>query len=103
MTSRTVPAQETMRSALAPACRAPSVHNSQPWRWKLAEHSVHLYLDRSRLLGVIDPTGREMVISCGAVLNHACIAFTAQGWRARVHRLPNRHNRNIWRRSSSPS
>ncbi|MBB5157568.1 Acg family FMN-binding oxidoreductase [Saccharopolyspora phatthalungensis] len=86
---RSVPSQETMRSALALACRAPSVHNSQPWRWKLAEHSVHLYLDRSRLLGVIDPTGREMVISCGAVLNHARIAFAGEGWQARVHWLPN--------------
>ncbi|WP_210435298.1 nitroreductase family protein [Saccharopolyspora sp. ASAGF58] len=89
MASRTVPSQETMRSALGLACRAPSVHNSQPWRWKLAVHSVHLYLDRSRLLEIIDPTGREMVISCGAVLNHARIAFAAEGWRARVHRLPN--------------
>ncbi|SDZ18332.1 hypothetical protein SAMN05216215_105053 [Saccharopolyspora shandongensis] len=77
MTSRTIPSQETMRSVLALACRAPSVHNSQPWRWKLAEYSVRLYLDRSRLLEVIDPTGREMVISCGAVLNHARIAFAA--------------------------
>jgi nitroreductase len=78
-----------MRSALALACRAPSVHNSQPWRWKLAEHSMHLYLDPSRLMRVIDPTGREMVISCGAALNHARIAFAAEGWQAQVHRMPN--------------
>lgn len=89
MASRTAPSQETVRSALALASRAPSVHNSQPWRWKLAERSVHLYLDRSRLLPVLDPAGREMVISCGAALNHARIAFAAEGWRARVHRLPN--------------
>ncbi|GGI92168.1 NAD(P)H nitroreductase [Saccharopolyspora subtropica] len=78
-----------MRSALALACRAPSVHNSQPWKWKLAERTVHLYLDRSRLLGVLDPCGRELVISCGAALNHARIAFAAEGWQTTVHRLPN--------------
>ncbi|MEV0702792.1 hypothetical protein AB0I53_33405 [Saccharopolyspora sp. NPDC050389] len=89
MAGRAVPSQETVRSALALACRAPSVHNSQPWRWKVAEHSVHLYLDSSRLLPVLDPTGREMVISCGAALNHARIAFAAEGWKLRVHRLPN--------------
>lgn len=89
MTGRTEPSQETMRSALALAFRAPSVHNSQPWRWKLAEHSAHLYADRSRLLPVLDPLGREMVISCGAVLHHARIAFAAEGWRSIVHRLPN--------------
>ncbi|WP_211840730.1 Acg family FMN-binding oxidoreductase [Saccharopolyspora hirsuta] len=89
MSRRTIPSQATMRTALALACRAPSVHNSQPWKWKLAEHSAHLYLDPSRLLPTIDPTGREMVISCGAALNHARIAFAAEGWLARVHRLPN--------------
>ncbi|PFG95519.1 nitroreductase family protein [Saccharopolyspora erythraea NRRL 2338] len=89
MTGRSEPSQETMRSALALACRAPSVHNSQPWRWKLAEHSVQLYADRSRLLPVLDPLGREMVISCGAGLHHARVAFAAEGWRPIVHRVPN--------------
>lgn len=89
MNGRSEPTRETMRSALELACRAPSVHNSQPWRWKLAERSVHLYQDRSRLLPALDPTGRELVMSCGVALHHARIAFTAAGWRPRVHRLPN--------------
>lgn len=89
MAGRTVPSQEAMRSALALACRAPSVHNSQPWLWKLAEHSAHLYLDSTRLLPALDPTGREMVISCGAVLHHARIAFAAEGWQTTVNQLPN--------------
>lgn len=81
--------EETVLSALEMANRAPSVHNSQPWRWMLEPHSVHLYVDRSRLLPALDPTGLEMVLSCGAALHHARIAFPALGWRARVHRLPN--------------
>lgn len=84
-----VPSQETMRAALALACRAPSVHNSQPWRWRMAEHSVHLYRDPSRSLRSVDATGRDVVISCGAALNHLRIALAAEGWRAEVHRLPN--------------
>lgn len=83
-----VPRSEEMRAALAVACRAPSVHNTQPWHWRLAEHSVHLYLDSARTLGTLDPTGREAVISCGAVLHHARIAFGAEGWPTSVHRLP---------------
>lgn len=82
-------AEETVLSALEMANRAPSVHNSQPWRWMLEPHSVHLFVDRSRLLPALDPTGREMVLSCGAALHHARIAFPALGWRTRVHRLPN--------------
>jgi hypothetical protein len=85
----TAPSFETMRSMIGMACRAPSVHNSQPWRWLLAEHSLHLYIDRSRLLPVLDPTGRELVISCGAALHHARVVFAASGWRVSVHRLPN--------------
>jgi hypothetical protein len=33
---------KTVRSALAVACRAPSVHNSQPWRWRIGDSSAHL-------------------------------------------------------------
>jgi nitroreductase len=83
------PDRRTMHAALELACRAPSVHNTQPWRWRIADHSVHLYADESRLLPATDPTGRELVISCGAALHHARVAFASVGWRTDVHRLPN--------------
>lgn len=84
-----VPDSRTVVAALELACRAPSLHNSQPWRWILGEHTVHLNGDGKRLLPATDPYGRELMISCGAALHHARIAFAAQGWRAHVHRLPN--------------
>jgi len=83
------PDRETVRAALDIARRAPSVHNTQPWRWVIADHSVHLFADRSRQLAVIDHDGRELTISCGAALHHARTAFRALGWRPTVHRLPN--------------
>jgi len=83
------PDSRTVSAALALACRAPSLHNSQPWRWRLGEHSVHLYADTGRLLAAADPSGRELVISCGTALHHARAAFTSLGWRTFVHRLPN--------------
>jgi len=49
------------------AARAPSLHNTQPWRFKLSEHAIELYADASRQLPE-DPAGREMLISCGAAL-----------------------------------
>jgi nitroreductase len=82
------PRLDTMCAALRMAGRAPSVHNSQPWLWALGDHSVHLYIDRSRMLPVLDPTGRELVISCGAALHHARIAFAAVGWPVTVRELP---------------
>jgi nitroreductase len=86
---RTYPDEVTVRAALDIACRAPSVHNTQPWRWAVADRSVHLFADRSRQLPVIDHHGRELTMSCGAALHHARTAFRALGWRAEVHLLPN--------------
>jgi len=83
------PDRETINSALEIACRAPSVLNTQPWRWAVANHSAHLFADPSRRLAVLDPQGRELTISCGAALHHARIGFRAMGWRPVVHRLPN--------------
>ncbi|MFR9730083.1 Acg family FMN-binding oxidoreductase [Saccharopolyspora sp. MS10] len=89
MAGRRAPTAEEMCEALALAGRAPSVHNSQPWRWRLHPRSAHLLLDLERTLGALDPTGREAIVSCGAVLHHACVVFRADGWTILVHRLPN--------------
>lgn len=84
------PDDATVRAALTLATRAPSIHNSQPWLWRVGPHSLHLYADRAMHLKHTDPDRRDLVISCGAALNHCVIAFAAMGWRATVHRLPNR-------------
>src|SRR5262249_37306120 len=47
--------------------RAPSVHNTQPWRFAVGPHAIDLYADTDRWLGQ-DRDGREMLISCGAAL-----------------------------------
>src|SRR5262245_5059464 len=83
------PDAETLRSALALATRAPSVHNSQPWRWRVGEHSLHLYSDPDLHLPHTDPDARDMMLSCGAALNHCVVAFAALGWQSKVHRFPN--------------
>jgi nitroreductase len=85
----TFPDRETVRAAMALATRAPSVHNTQPWRWKIGEHSVHLYAEQSLHLVHTDPDGRDLLISCGAALHHAAIALYALGWQPTVRRFPN--------------
>lgn len=77
-----------IRDAVELGCRAPSLHNSQPWRWVADAHGLHLFLDPSRLMHSADRSGREAVISCGAVLDHVCVALAAGGWEAHVERLP---------------
>lgn len=87
MTSK--PDRETKRSFVAVAVRAPSVHNTQPWRWAIGHETVHLYADLERRLSVTDPGGRDLMLSCGAALHHLRIAAAAAGWGTKVHRLPN--------------
>lgn len=83
------PDTSTIRAALALAVRAPSVHNTQPWLWRVGDRSVHLYADPSRQLPHADPDGRDLIVSCGAALHHFAVASAAAGWQALIHRLPN--------------
>lgn len=75
------------------ACRAPSLHNSQPWRWVAGRDGLELHLDPHRRVRSADRSGREAVISCGAMLDHLRVAMAAAGWTATVERLPNPNNR----------
>lgn len=83
------PDPDTVRTALLLATRAPSVHNSQPWLWKLGDESVHLYADTTKHLARTDPDQRDLLLSCGAALHHAVVALAALGWQSRVTRSPN--------------
>jgi nitroreductase len=87
MSSR-FPGSRTIHAVLLLATRAPSIHNSQPWRWKVGDESLRLYADPGRHLPNTDPDSRDLLLSCGASLHHAVVALAAMGWKAKVHRLP---------------
>ncbi|MBB5916714.1 nitroreductase [Nocardia transvalensis] len=73
---------------LSLAVRAPSVHNSQPWLWRVGDTTVHLYADTGRHLPHTDPDQRDLLLSCGAALHHLQVAARASGWETVIHRLP---------------
>jgi hypothetical protein len=50
------------------AARAPSVHNTQPWKFRVAAGQLELLADTDRMLRAVDPDGRELMMSCGAAL-----------------------------------
>lgn len=77
-----------LAQAAATAGRAPSVHNTQPWRWRVQPDALELRVVRDRQLTATDPEGRLLVLSCGAALHHARVALAAEGWQAVVERIP---------------
>ncbi|MBX7450513.1 NAD(P)H nitroreductase [Mycolicibacterium sp. 3033] len=83
---------DVLRDAVALACRAPSLHNSQPWRWVSTGDVVSLFLDADTAPHHTDTSGRELVISCGAVLDHFRVSMAAAGYRATADRFPNPNN-----------
>jgi len=70
------------------ALRAPSVHNTQPWRWRIGHDRIELYADRNRHLAATDPDRRDLVISCGAALHHLAVALAATGRTVEITRMP---------------
>lgn len=68
---------EVVRRAVEVATRAPSLHNSQPWLWVYRAGRLELHLDHSRAVPNTDMSGREALISCGAVLDHVRVAMAA--------------------------
>ena len=87
----TTVATDVLKGAVALACRAPSYHNSQPWLWVANRDGLHLYLDPTRVVQT-DPTKRQALISCGAVLDHLRVAMVAAGWKANIARYPDPNN-----------
>lgn len=85
---------EVITSALELACRAPSLHNSQPWRWVVDSTVVDLFRDPGRAVRSVDGSGREAIISCGAALDHFRVAMAAAGWDINVDQFPNPNDLN---------
>ena len=81
-----------LASAVELACRAPSVHNSQPWRWVATDGVLRLFAEPHRVPHATDHSGREALISCGALLDHLRAATAAAGWHAEIARFPNPNN-----------
>lgn len=79
---------EQVRHVVQAAGLAPSVHNTQPWRFVARPERLELLADRSRRLAVLDPDGRQLHLSCGAALLHCRVAARALGLDVAVRLLP---------------
>jgi nitroreductase len=78
---------EALTEAATAAGFAPSIHNTQPWHWRVGPDFLELSAVPQRQLPVGDADGRMAAISCGASLHHARIALTALGYGHTVTRV----------------
>ena len=66
------------------AIKAPSGHNTQPWKFRLFSDHIDILPDFSRALPVVDPDHRELFVSLGCAAENLCIAATHKGWLGKV-------------------
>ena len=81
-------AEDQLRFMLNHAVLAPSVLNTQPWRFAVEGSEVRLCADRTRQLHAVDPAGRGVAVSCGAALMNLRLAVHHYGYAAPYALLP---------------
>ncbi|NJP33392.1 Acg family FMN-binding oxidoreductase [Micromonospora thermarum] len=79
---------EQLRAAATDAVRAPSLHNTQPWRFRLRDGGIEILVDPSRRLPATDPSGWGVRIACGAALFNLRLALAVAGTPATARLRP---------------
>ena len=86
-----------MRAAILSA----SPHNTQPWRFKVTNSWIELYLDPNRNVGALDPYLREEHIGMGCALENLMLAAAANGYAATVTLVPGKRAYRGWKTKAS--
>ncbi|MGN6794353.1 MAG: Acg family FMN-binding oxidoreductase [Streptosporangiaceae bacterium] len=78
-----------LRRVVESAAAAPSIHNTQPWKFNVAaDDLLEIRADPDRALWVGDPLGRALYLSCGAALFNVRTAIRMTGFNPLVWPLP---------------
>jgi hypothetical protein len=76
------------RKLVAAAGAAPSIHNTQPWRFQITDDVIYLHGDPDRMLWVADPRGRALHLSCGSALFNLKLAIRMLGAKPMIWSIP---------------
>lgn len=79
---------DDLTAVLECAALAPSVHNTQPWNFRADGDVIEVRAERSRQLGYLDPTARQLHVSCGAAIEFGYLAARSIGRECDVRMLP---------------
>jgi nitroreductase len=77
-----------VRMLIGAAGAAPSIHNTQPWRFRVTGDLIEVHGDPGRMLWVADPRGRALHLSCGAALFNLRLAIRMLAAKPLVWPLP---------------
>src|ERR1700712_4028560 len=80
--------EEEVQGVLVAATAAPSLHNSQPWRFRCTDATIEVHADLTRELPATDPEHREMMLGCGAALLNLRLAIRMLNVATDVRLLP---------------
>ena len=62
------------------ASKAPSGHNTQPWKFNITDSTITVLPNLDVALPVVDRNNRELFISLGCATENLCIAAEAKGY-----------------------
>jgi hypothetical protein len=71
---------ESWRSLINAAVLAANAHNTQPWRFMVADDTVSIAAETERHIGSFDPFRREMHQSLGCAIENLVVAARAHGF-----------------------
>lgn len=91
----TAPTDTAFLTVVRAALRAPSLHNSQPWRFRLRDDAVEIRVDRTRRVPVADPRDWGVRLACGAAAFNARLALTVLGQGSDVRLRPDLADRDL--------
>ena len=75
---------DDLRELVRLATLAPSGHNAQPWKFRLAPGLIEICPDRTRRLPAVDPDDRELWIGLGSALENLVVAAEHFGYHPEV-------------------
>ena len=81
-------AESDLMRAAAAGIRAPSLHNTQPWMFRLRAGAIEVLADPARQLLVADLSGWAVRLACGAAVYNARLALAVAGTPAEVELRP---------------
>lgn len=81
--------EEQIRSVVNIAVRAPSTHNSQPWKFSTEDNTLSVFVDESVRMPKSDPEGRYKFISIGYLLHHLQVVGNYYGVLENITITPN--------------